>query len=119
MKTFTSVALITVFASSAFSLQAAAAADEQQLSQCQEQVVEYYGGVDDVRYVSQRHFRDGTQMKFAVAVEDASTGYTATRLATCWLGSENMQAATDTAAEITVADIYDAVTDSIVVPLQP
>ena len=118
MKTFASVALTTVIASGAFSLQVVAA-DEQQLVQCQDQVVEYYGGADDVRYVSQRRFRDGTQMKFAVAVEDASTGYTATRLATCWLGRENMQAATDTGTEITVADIYDSVTDSIVVPLQP
>jgi hypothetical protein len=118
MKTFASVALTTVVASGAFSLQVAAA-DEQQLLQCQDRVIEYYGGVDDVRYVSQRRFRDGTQIKFAVAVEDASTGYTATRLATCWLGSENIQAATDTAAEITVADIYDSVTDSIVAPLQP
>lgn len=118
MKRFASVALTTVIASGAVSLQVAAA-DEQQLAQCQGQVMEYYGGVEDVRYVSQRRFRDGTQMKFAVAVEDASTGYTATRLATCWLGSENMRAATDSGADIAVADIYDAVTDSIVVPLQP
>lgn len=118
MRTFTSVALITVFASSTLSLQAAAA-DEQKLAQCQEQVVEYYGGVDDVRYVSQRHFRDGTQMKFAVAVKDSNTGYTSTRLANCWLGSENMQAATNTKVDITVADIYDSVSASIVVSLQP
>lgn len=118
MKRFACVALTTVVASGAVSLQVAAA-DEQQLAQCQNQVMEYYGGVEDVRYVSQRRFRDGTQMKFAVAVEDAGTGYKATRLASCWLGRENMQAATDTGAEIAVADIYDAVTDSIVVPLQP
>jgi hypothetical protein len=118
MKTFASVVLTAVVASGVCSLQVAAA-DGQQLAQCQNQVVEYYDGVADVRYVSQRRFRDGTQMKFAVAVEDSSTGYKATRLATCWLGSENMQAAADTGAEITVADIYDSVTDSIVVPLQP
>jgi hypothetical protein len=118
MKGFARVALTTVVASGAFSLQVAAA-DEQQLAQCQNQVVEYYGGVEDVRYVSQRRFRDGTQMKFAVAVEDSSTGYKATRLATCWLGSENKQAATDTGAENAVADVYDSVTDSIVAPLQP
>ena len=118
MKTFASVALTTVFATSVFSLQAAAA-DEQKVGQCQDQLVEYYGGADDVRYISQRRFRDGTQMKFAVAVEDSATGYTATRLATCWLGSENMQASTNMDAEVTVADIYDAVTDSIVDDLQP
>ena len=118
MKRFASLALTTFVASGAFSLQVSAA-DEQQLAQCQSQVMEYYGGVEDVRYVNQRRFRDGTQIKFAVAVEDSSTGYKATRLATCWLGSENMQAATDTGAEIAVADIYDSVTDSIVVPLQP
>lgn len=114
MKRFASVALTTFVASGAFSLQVNAA-DEQQLAQCQSQVMEYYGGVGDVRYVNQRRFRDGTQMKFAVAVEDSSTGYKATRLATCWLGSQDMQTAPGTRAEIAVADIYDSVTDSIVV----
>lgn len=118
MKALASVALTTVIAGGTFSGYVAAA-DEQQVGQCQDQVEQYYGGVDDVRYVSERRFRDGIQMKFAVGFEDSVTGYTSTRLASCWLGKENMQAAADTGAEITVADIYDAVTESIIVPLQP
>lgn len=93
---------------------ASAAADNSDMAQCKAQVDSYYGGVDELKYVGQRRFRDGKEMKFAVNSTDAETGYTSTRIATCWLGAENAQASAPGADGPMVADVYNAVTDSIV-----
>ena len=115
MKILTSTVLTAFLTMGVVSVHAAGV-DEKGLDQCQEQVADYYG-VDDYKYVGQRRFRDGVQMKFAVQVQDTATGYTATRLATCWLGNENMQASTGEGGGATIADVYDSITDSIVNPL--
>ena len=112
MNTLSSAALTAILATATFTAHAAGV-DQGDLEQCKSQVSDYYGGNDDMEYVSQRRFRDGTQMKFAVHNEDASTGYTTTRVATCWLGSGNLQAGTDQGNQPMVADVYDAITDSL------
>ena len=91
----------------------AARVNQADMEQCKAQVDQYYGGVESMRYVSTRRFMDATQMKFAVNQSDAETGYTTTRLATCWLGSENLQANATESDEPMVADVYDSVTSSI------
>ena len=116
MKTFSSAALTAILATATFTAHAAGV-DQGDLEQCKSQVSDYYGDNHDMEYVSQRRFRDGTQMKFAVHNEDASTGYTTTRVATCWLGSSNMLAGADQGKQPMVADVYDAITDSIKDPL--
>lgn len=70
----------------------AAGVDQASLEECKSQVSEYYGGASDVTYVGKRQYRDGLEMKLAVRSEDATTGYTTTRLAKCWLGADNYQA---------------------------
>ena len=115
MKIIISTALTAFLATGVLSVQAAGV-DEKGLDQCKVQVADYYG-VDDYKYVGQRRFRDGVQVKFAVQVQDTDTGYTATRLATCWLGNENMQASIGEGGGATIADVYDSITDSIVNPL--
>ena len=92
----------------------------EKLEQCKSKVADYYGGVKDLQFVSQRRFRDGTQMKFAVHNQDAKSGYTHTRMATCWLGNENGQSFAGRSSEKNapmVADVYDAITSSIVEPI--
>ena len=116
MKTVTSAALTAILATASLTSHAAGV-DQGDLEQCESQVSAYYGGADDMQYVGQRRFPDGTQMKFAVRNEDATTGYKTTRLATCWLGSENLQANADQSDGPVVADVYDAITDSIRDPL--
>jgi len=91
MKILSSAVLTIVMAGGSLTVQASGV-DGDEREQCRAQVAEYYGGAQDMRYVGQRTFRDGTQMKFAVHNTDATTGYSTTRLATCWLGSENHQA---------------------------
>ena len=110
MKAIYTAVLATVFATGA----GIATAGGQDMEQCKQQVDSYYGGVQDMKYVGQRRFRDGKEMKFAVSSTDADTGYTSTRIATCWLGAENMQAAVGQNDEPMVADVYDSITQSIV-----
>ena len=116
MKTVTSAALTAILATATFTAHAAGV-DQGDLEQCESQVSAYYGGAEDMQYVGQRRFLDGTQMKFAVRNEDATTGYTTTRLATCWLGAENLQANANQGDGPVVADVYNAITDSIRDPL--
>ena len=95
----------------------ASSIDAEKLEQCKSQVADYYGGVEDLQFVSERRFRDGTQMKFAVHDQDAESGYTSTRMATCWLSNENGQSFAGRSGEKNepmVADVYDAITSSIV-----
>jgi hypothetical protein len=112
MKALHTAVLASIFATGA----AVATADDQEMAQCKEQVDNYYGGVADMQYVGQRRFRDGKEMKFAVNNTDSTTGYTSTRVATCWLGAENMQASMTADDAPMVADVYDSITDSIVDP---
>jgi hypothetical protein len=116
MKTLSSAALTAILATATLTAHASGV-DKGDLEQCKSQVSEYYGGAREMQYVGQRRFRDGTQMKFAVHTEDATTGYTTTRVATCWLGAENLQANSDRGDGPMVADVYDAITDSIKDPL--
>jgi hypothetical protein len=116
MKALISAALTAFLASATFTAHASGV-DQGDLEQCKSQVSDFYGGAHDMQYVGQRRFPDGTQMKFAVHNEDATTGYTTTRMATCWLGAENMQANADQGDGPMVADVYDAITDSIKDPL--
>lgn len=116
MKALSSAVLTAVLATATFTAHASGV-DQGELEQCKSQVSDFYGGAHDMQYVGQRRFPDGKQMKFAVHNEDATTGYTTTRVATCWLGNENLQAKARQDNEPMVADVYDAITDSIKDPL--
>jgi len=104
MKTLGFVALTLFLAGGTLFAHATDAANGE-LEQCKSQVSAYYGSNQDMQLVGKRQFRDGVQMKLAVHNEDPSTGYSTTRLATCWLGYENFQASSGVGDEPTVADI--------------
>lgn len=116
MNKFKTVAFAIIIAAGPAAAQAARV-DQADLEECKEQVDQYYGGVESMRYVGQRRFMDGTQMKFAVHQSDEESGYTTTRLATCWLGADNLQANAAETDGPMVADVYDSVTSSIKDPL--
>ena len=82
----------------------AAGVNDGELERCKSQLSEYYGETTEMRYVSKRQFRDGTQMHLAVSSEDPATGYSTSRLASCWLGAENFQAYIDDGEEHMVAE---------------
>ena len=82
-------------------------ADGDNLTQCQAQVAEIYLGFEEMQFVGQRRFPDGTMMQFAIRNEDPETGYSTTRLAVCWLGADNYQAYAAQSTATTVADSQD------------
>ena len=82
-------------------------ADGDNLTQCQAQVAEIYLGFEEMQFVGQRRFPDGTMMQFAIRNEDPETGYSTTRLAVCWLGADNYQAYAAQSTATTVADRQD------------
>lgn len=118
MKLLSCAALTVVLAGGA-AMGHASGVDQHELEQCRAQVGDYYGGADDMQYVGKRQFHDGTQIKLAVRSEDASTGYTTTRLANCWLGAENTQAYSGNSDGSTkmVADAVDTSVFSVEDPL--
>lgn len=99
------IALITLaVAGSSLAVQARGVSDGE-MEECRSQISQYYGGASDLSYVGKRQFRDGAQVKVAVRSEDPGTGYSKTRLATCWLGADNFQAYADGSEESMVADV--------------
>ncbi len=85
-------AVFAIFVATGAATAQAADVNPAELEECKSQVSAYYGGQRDMRLVGQRHFQDGTRMKLAVYNDDPVTGYSTTRLASCWLGAENYQA---------------------------
>ena len=91
MKALTSAVISTLLATGVL-MANTAAADSQGMEQCKTEVANYYGGVMEVKYVDQRRFREGIQMKFAVNYHDAATQYTTTRMANCRLSTHSQLA---------------------------
>ena len=83
----------------------AAGASSGDTRACESHLADYYGKAADMRYVGERRYMDGTEMKFAVRETDARTGYSTTRLAVCWMGAENYQAYTGSDEENMVAEV--------------
>ena len=118
MKALTSTLIAAFLATGTLSAHVAAA-ESQGLEKCRAEVTNYYG-VEDFKYVGQRRARDGIQMKFAIASHDASTGNTSTRMATCLLQPQNMQASIVENNGAMMADIHKSLaasmTASVAVP---
>ncbi len=104
MKLLSTAVVTLVIASGSISAQARGVS-EGEMEQCRSQISGYYGGAQDMSFVGKRQFHDGAQLKLAVRSEDPSTGYTRTRLATCWLGAENFQAYAGEETDTMVADV--------------
>ena len=81
------------------------AADYYAEAQCEAQMASIYRDAETMEFVGERHFRDGTKMKYAVHSSDPETGYTKTRMGVCWLGNEDLQAYAGEDSETMVADI--------------
>lgn len=80
------------------------AEDGDKLTRCQSQVAEVYLGFEEMQFVSERRFPDGTRMQFAIRNEDPETGYSTTRLAVCWLSTDTYQAYAAQSTDTVVAD---------------
>lgn len=91
MKALTSAVISTLLATSVLAGNTAAA-EGRGIEQCKTEVANYYGSVMEVKYVDQRRFREGIQMKFAVSNHDAATQYTTTRMANCRLSTHSQLA---------------------------
>jgi hypothetical protein len=73
--------------------------------ECKSQLAKVYGNANDMYYVGERRYMDGTEVKYAVRNTDAATGYSTTRLAVCWLGAENYQAYSGSDEDTMLADV--------------
>ena len=104
MKRTSKLALAALIAGSVLSLQALGA-EQSTREQCKAQVSDAYQNVDDMKFVSQRQFRDGTRIQYAVSHVDPETGYDNVRLAVCWLGSENYMAESTVMDDSLVAEV--------------
>lgn len=114
MNTISNAVLAFVITSGTAAAGHAAGVDQNDLDACKSEVSKYYGDASDVKYMGKRHYRDGLQMKLAVDSEDETTGYTTTRLVTCWLGADNYQASSGSeGTEALVANINDAATRGV------
>jgi len=110
MNGFSKAVITTALTACAFSGYVYGAEDDK-LTQCQSQVAEVYLGVKEMQFVSERRFPDGTRMQFAIRNEDPETGYSTTRLAVCWLGTDNYQAyaAQSTATMVADSEVFGSV----------
>ena len=106
MNIVTNTVIATALAGSFLAVSAQAASDAQR-EECREQISGVYLGADDMKYVGERRYRDGTRMKYAVRDEDPATGYSTTRLAVCWVGNNDYPgfAGNEVEQEAMVADI--------------
>lgn len=116
MKALTSAVISTLLATGILAANTAAA-DDRGMEQCQTEVSNYYGSAVDSKYVGQRRFRDGIQMKFAVSSHDATTQYTTTRMAICRLGAQSQQASIVDDNASMMVEISDSLAASMVVPV--
>lgn len=104
MKIMTKVAVTALITGSVLSLQAYGAPQSTR-EQCEAQVSESYQNVDEMKFVSKRHFRGGTRIQYAVSNTDAATGYNTVKLAVCWLGDGNYMAESGSVDDALVADV--------------
>lgn len=97
-------ALMTAFVTSSL-IAIPVAADGSVREQCETQVSESYRKVEEMKFISQRHFRDGTRIQYAISNHDPSTGYDTVRLAVCWLSDDDFRTASYRTDDALIADI--------------